>query len=116
MRPAALLSVCALLFGCDFLQAASCDPVDENGKSCIELIDKDTKKSSKQTIYTLTFKNSCDRTISVVGKRMIHMKLGDNGLSSTGVAPGGTAKITCVDTFGSETICRGFESWWPKCR
>jgi hypothetical protein len=96
--------------------SAECIPTDQAGKACISLISKDEQqKSQGGTDYILTFKNSCSSSIIVNAQRMIHMKLGDSGISSGSIAANGTGKITCTDRLGSESNCRGFSSWWAKC-
>lgn len=90
MNYRAIFSACWALFICTSGNSAECNPVDERGKAC-------------------------DRPISVFGKRRSTSRLGEDGLSSTGVPAGGTAKLTCVDNPEDRVLFRGFESWWPKC-
>lgn len=96
--------------------AADCMPTDQKGKACISLVGKDERQTaSGGTNYSLTFKNSCASSITVKAQRSMHMKMGDDGISSGGIAAGGTGKITCTDRLGSESNCGGFSSWWAKC-
>lgn len=95
-------------------EAASCTPVDQRGQACIALIKNEKGPDPGGTKYELTFENRCNKIISVVAETRNIGQDGDNE-SSTGVSPGRTATIVCVDRPQQGRGCGGFTSWYPNC-
>ena len=94
--------------------AASCTPVDKQGRACVSA-EYSTKPLQGKTYHYLKFHNSCDATFSVRAEKTMVLKAGDSGKMSNGIGPYGDAELVCYDDSARGVICAGFKNWSVSC-
>ncbi len=93
-----------------------CMPVDDNSRPCVSLVgSRKDGQPGEQINYVLTFRNSCNTQMIVRAVRRQVYNPGDNGVSETGISPGGTSELNCVDYKDGHAGCGGFTEWSVPC-